>query len=103
MINRACGEVSRISTPEGTAEVRPAASFGTILALGTLDARTWTAQALPWRPESRPPALPARATVFGEQGPRPDSPGSPQLPQPRGRVPPRTAPALWAETSASRP
>jgi hypothetical protein len=39
MINRACGEVSRISTPEGTAEVRPAASFGTILALGTLDAR----------------------------------------------------------------
>jgi hypothetical protein len=39
MINRACGEVSRISTPEGTAEVRLAASFGTILALGTLDAR----------------------------------------------------------------
>jgi hypothetical protein len=36
MINRACGEVSRISTPEGTAEVRPAASFGIILALGTL-------------------------------------------------------------------
>jgi hypothetical protein len=39
MINRACGEVSRISTPEGTAEVRPAASFGIILALGTLYAR----------------------------------------------------------------
>jgi hypothetical protein len=39
MINRARGEVSRISTPEGTAEVRPAASFSTILALGTLDAR----------------------------------------------------------------
>jgi hypothetical protein len=28
-----------VSTPEGTAEVRLAASFGTILALGTLDAR----------------------------------------------------------------
>jgi hypothetical protein len=39
MINHACGEVSRISTPEGTAEVRPAASFDTILALGTLDTR----------------------------------------------------------------
>jgi hypothetical protein len=39
MINRAWGEVSRISTPEGTAEVRLAASFGTTLALGTLDAR----------------------------------------------------------------
>ena len=34
MINRACGEVSRISTPEGTAEVRLAAGFGTILSLG---------------------------------------------------------------------
>jgi hypothetical protein len=39
MINHACGEVSRISTPEGTVEVRLTASFGTILALGTLDAR----------------------------------------------------------------
>jgi hypothetical protein len=39
MINRACGEVSRTSTPEGAAEVCLAASFGTILALGTLDAR----------------------------------------------------------------
>jgi hypothetical protein len=39
MINRACGEVSRTSTPEGTAEVCLAASFGTILALGALDAR----------------------------------------------------------------
>jgi hypothetical protein len=39
MINRACGEVSRILTPEGTVEVRPAASFGIILALGTLYAR----------------------------------------------------------------
>ena len=34
MINRACGEESRTSTPEGTAEVRLAASFGAILALG---------------------------------------------------------------------
>jgi hypothetical protein len=39
MVNRACGEVSRISTPEGTAKVRLAASFGTILTLGTLEAR----------------------------------------------------------------
>jgi hypothetical protein len=39
MINRACGEVSRTSTPEGTVEVRLAASFGAILALGAPDAR----------------------------------------------------------------
>ena len=39
MINRAWGEVSRISTPEGTAEVRLAGSFGATLALGALDAR----------------------------------------------------------------
>jgi hypothetical protein len=39
MINRACGEVSRTSILEGTTEVCPAASFGTILALGALGAR----------------------------------------------------------------
>ena len=39
MINRAWGEVSRISTPEGAAEVRLTGSFGTTLALGALDAR----------------------------------------------------------------
>ena len=39
MINRAWGEVSRISTPEGTAEVCFASGFGTTLALGALDAR----------------------------------------------------------------
>jgi hypothetical protein len=39
MINRACGEVSQTSTPEGTAEVYLAASFGTTLALGAPDAR----------------------------------------------------------------
>jgi hypothetical protein len=39
MINRAWGEVSRISTPGAAVEVRFAGSFGTTLALGTLDAR----------------------------------------------------------------
>jgi hypothetical protein len=33
------GEVSRISTPEGAAEVRFVGSFGTTLALGALSAR----------------------------------------------------------------
>jgi hypothetical protein len=61
-----------------------------------------TAQAPPWRPEGRSPALPAWATALGEQAPRPGSPGSPQLPQPRGQVPSRSAPALQAGTSASR-
>jgi hypothetical protein len=39
MINRACGEVSQTLIPEGTTEVCPAASFGTILTLGALGAR----------------------------------------------------------------
>jgi hypothetical protein len=39
MINRAWGEVSRISTPGAAAEVRFADSFGTTLALGALNAR----------------------------------------------------------------
>jgi hypothetical protein len=39
MINRAYGEVSRTSIPEGTTEVCPAAGFGTILALGALGTR----------------------------------------------------------------
>jgi hypothetical protein len=38
MINRAWGEVSRISTPGAAAEVRFAGSFGITLALGALDA-----------------------------------------------------------------
>jgi hypothetical protein len=39
MINRAWGEVSRISTPGAAAEVRFAGSFGTTLALGALNTR----------------------------------------------------------------
>jgi hypothetical protein len=39
MINRACGEVSRASMPEGAAEVSPAAGFGTIFALGARGTR----------------------------------------------------------------
>jgi hypothetical protein len=39
MINRACGEVSRTSTPEGTAKVCFAANFGATLALDALGAR----------------------------------------------------------------
>jgi hypothetical protein len=38
MTNRAWGEVSRISIPGATAEVRFAGSFGTTLALGALNA-----------------------------------------------------------------
>jgi hypothetical protein len=42
------GEVSRISTPGAAAEVHFVGCFGTTLALGALDARGRTAQALPW-------------------------------------------------------
>jgi hypothetical protein len=102
MTNRAWGEVSRISTPGATAEVRFAGSFGTTLALGALNARGRTAQAPPRRPEGRSPALPAWAAALEEQTPRPGPPGSPQLLQPRGQVPPRIAPAPRVGTPASR-
>jgi hypothetical protein len=39
MINRACGEDSRTSIPEGTTEVCITAGFGTTLALGALGTR----------------------------------------------------------------
>jgi hypothetical protein len=102
MINRAWGEVSWISTPEGAAEVRFADSFGTTLALDALNARGRTARALPRRPEGRSPALPAWVTALGEQMPRPGSLGAPQLPQLRGQVPSRIAPAPRAGTPVSR-
>jgi hypothetical protein len=101
MINRAWGEVSWISTPGTAAKVCFAGSFGTTLALGALDARGQTAQALPRRPEGRSPALPARAAALGEQTPRPGTPGSPQLLQPRGQVPSRIAPTPRVRTPAS--
>jgi hypothetical protein len=41
------------------------------------------------RPEDQPPVRPARVTARGGQARRPDSPGSPQLPRPRGQVPPQ--------------
>jgi hypothetical protein len=62
-----------------------------------------TAQAQPRRPEDHPPAQSAQATVLEEQAARPDSPGSPQLPRPRGHVPPRPAPVLRTGTPTSRP
>jgi hypothetical protein len=62
-----------------------------------------TAQAQPRRPEDHPPVQSARVTVLREQVARPDSSGSPQLPRPRGQVPPRPAPVLRTGTPTSRP
>jgi hypothetical protein len=63
----------------------------------------WSAQARTRRPEDQPPLLPSRAMALGEQAGRPDSLGSPQLPWPRGQVPPWPAPVLWIGTMMSRP
>jgi hypothetical protein len=62
-----------------------------------------SAQAQSRRPEDRPPARPARATALGARAGRPDSLGSPQLPRPRGQVPPQPTPVLWTGTLMSRP
>jgi hypothetical protein len=45
---------------------------------------------------------PARATALGGQADRPDSLESPQLPRPRGQVPPRPAPTPRTGTLMSR-
>jgi hypothetical protein len=55
------------------------------------------------RPEDQPPVRPARAAALRGQAGQPDPPGSPQLPRPRGKVPPQPAPALRTETPMSRP
>jgi hypothetical protein len=62
-----------------------------------------SAQAQTRRPEDQPPVQPARATTLGGQAGRPDSPRSPQLPRPRGQVPPWPAPVLRTRTLMSRP
>jgi hypothetical protein len=46
------------------------------------------AQASSRRPEDQPPVQPARSLALGERADRPGSSESPQLPQPRGQVPP---------------
>jgi hypothetical protein len=55
------------------------------------------------RPGDQPPIQPARALALGRQADRPDSPESPQLPRPRGQVPPRPASAPQTRTSVSWP
>jgi hypothetical protein len=69
----------------------------------------------PEAPKERPPQAssrwpkdqlhvqPARATALGGQADRPDSLESPQLPRPRGQVPPRPIPAPRTGTLMSRP
>jgi hypothetical protein len=52
------------------------------------------------RPEDQPPVQPARATALGRQAGRPDSLESPQLPRPRGQVPPQPAPALHTDSAS---
>jgi hypothetical protein len=61
------------------------------------------AQAQSRRPEDQPPVRTARATALRGQAGRPDSPGSPQLPRPRGQVPPQPAPVLRTGALMSRP
>jgi hypothetical protein len=62
-----------------------------------------SAQAQSRRPEDQPPVRPAQATALEAQASRPDSPGLPQLPRPRGQVPPRPAPVLQTGTLMSQP
>jgi hypothetical protein len=61
------------------------------------------AQASSRRPEDPPPVQLERAAALRGQADRHDSPKSPQLPRPRGRVPPRPVPAPWTRTLTSRP
>jgi hypothetical protein len=65
--------------------------------------REWPAQAPSRRTRDRPPVRPTRALALGGQTYRPDPPESPQLPRPRGQVPPRPASAPRSGTLVSRP
>jgi hypothetical protein len=98
MANCDCGEAPRASVPAGTTKVCPAAGFGTIPASGAQAPKGRSAQVQSRRTEDQPPARPARATALGAQAGRPDSPGSPQLPRPRGQVPPQPTPVLQTGT-----
>jgi hypothetical protein len=61
------------------------------------------AQASSRRPGDQPPVQPTRALALGGQADRPDSSESPQLPRPRGQVPPRPASTPRTGTLVSRP
>ena len=58
-------------------------------------------QASPW-PRGRPPVQLAWTLARGRQADRPDPPVSPQLPRPRGQVPPRSASAPRARATMFR-
>jgi hypothetical protein len=79
----------------------PASAPSSPRALGAPKGRS--AQAQSRRPEDQPPVRPARVMALWGQAGRPDSPRSPQLPRPRGQVPPQPAPILRTGTLMSRP
>jgi hypothetical protein len=99
--NRACGEAPRPPQAPPRSAPLPASAPSPPRAPGAPKGRS--AQAQSRRPEDQPPVRPARATALGGQAGQPNSPRSPQLPRPRGQVPPRPAPVLRTGTLMSRP
>jgi hypothetical protein len=79
----------------------PASALFPLRALGAPKGRP--AHAASRWPKDQPPVWPARAAALGGQAGQPDPPGSPQLPRPRGQVPPQPAPALRTGTPMSQP
>jgi hypothetical protein len=101
--NRAYGEAPRASVPAGTAEVCPAAGFVTVPTSGARGAEgTVHPGAVTMTRGSTSCVTGTGDCSWGTAG-RPDSPGSPQLPRPRGQVPPQPAPVLRTGTLMSRP
>jgi hypothetical protein len=62
-----------------------------------------SAQAQSRRPEDQPPVRTTWVTALGGHAGWPDSPESPQLPRPRGQVPPQPTPVLQTGALMSRP
>jgi hypothetical protein len=104
MANRAYGEAPRAPVSAGAAEGCPAAGFGAASASG---ARGAEGAACPGvvTTAGGPTSCTAGtgACAWGTGADRPDSPESPQLPRPRGQVPPRSASAPRTGTLVSRP
>jgi hypothetical protein len=99
--NRACVEAPR--SPQALPRIAPLPALAPFPPRASEAPKGRPAQAPSRQPEDPPPVQPARATVLGGQADRPDSPESPQLPRPRGQVPPRPVPAPRTGTLMSRP
>jgi hypothetical protein len=101
--NRACGEAPRASALAGAAEGSPAADSGAASTSGARGAKGAARPGVVMMAEGPTSYAADTGDCYWGQADRPDSPESPQLPRPRGQVPPRPALAPQTGTLMSQP